>query len=95
MKTFGYFDGLEHNAIFFSSSAKTPEEAMETITATTAGNCLGPIDMEEDETYSIFFALVKDNFKDADEMSKAETDARIAHLAEEWGLPLAELEYLR
>lgn len=94
MKKFYYQDGPERCRVCFSSLAKTPDEAMESITMETAGNCIGPSDFYDD-FYSETLAMVKDNWSGAEEMSEEEAQERIEHLADEWGLPKEELEYLK
>lgn len=94
MKKFYYQDGPEKCRACFSSKAKMPEEAMESLTMETSGNCLGPADWY-DEHYDEALVMVKENWNDAEEMSEEETTERINHLADEWGLTIEELEYLK
>lgn len=94
MKKFYYQDGPESCRVCFSSAAKTPEEAMESLTMETTGNCLGPSDFCDD-FYTETLALVTENWSIAEEMNAEETQERIEHLADEWGLEEKELEYLK
>jgi hypothetical protein len=71
------------------SSAATPENAHETLTAETGGSCIGPGDDAERE-----LAEVLARWGELEEMGRGEIDERISHLAEEWGLAPGELEYL-
>lgn len=84
----------ERCRICFSSSAESPEQAMESLTMETSGNCLGPADFV-DEAYKEALALVTENWEYAEEMSEEEAHDRIEHLADEWGLSEKELEYLK
>ena len=96
MKRFYYTEEgtQERCRVCFSSKAKNPEQAMETLTMETGGNCLGPSALEN-EAYEEALALVTENWDDAEEMSEAEAKERIEHLADEWGLDESELEYLK
>lgn len=95
MKKFYYTEKgtQERCRVCFSSKAKNPEQAMETLTMETGGNCLGPSDWEN-EAYEEALHMVTENWNDAEEMSVEEARERIEHLADEWGLNESELEYL-
>lgn len=73
-----------------SSAVMTPEEAIDTLTLTTEGYCLGPEDLCDTDP-----EFLAENFADFEEMSVYDEDVRINHLAEEWGLTPAEIDYLR
>ena len=96
MKKFYYIEEgtKERCRVCFSSSAKSPEQAMESLTMETGGNCLGPSDFEN-EAYEEALTMVEENWDDAKEMSAEETQERIEHLADEWGLAEEALEYLK
>ena len=96
MKKFYYIEEgtQERCRVCFSSKATTPEQAMETLTMETGGNCLGPSDFEN-EAYEEALTMVEENWDDAEEMSEEEAHERIEHLADEWGLAIDELEYLK
>lgn len=83
--------GTESFLVTISSSA-TPDNAFETLTAETAGQCLGPGD--DDFLFSLLCELVRKEFSHFEEMSEEETSERIEHLAEEWGLEPREIDYL-
>ena len=93
MKKFDYLVSVsgETCTVYFSSEAKTPEEALKTASVETAGPCLGPADIEDDIEIA---ALIAYKFNTAEEISAEEAAERIAHLAEEWGLTPEVLSYM-
>lgn len=83
------WDGTERYLITVSSgSAK--EDALDTVTGETGGNCFGPADAEE-----WVEDFISENWDSFEEMDSEEVEERILHLAEEWGLDPEELDYLR
>ena len=83
-------DNGEMNLITVSSTA-TKEDAADTLTAETGGDCIGPNDAEESKE----LAYLQDNWDSLEEMSAEEENERIAHLADEWGLEPQDIDYLR
>ncbi|WP_294855903.1 hypothetical protein [uncultured Oscillibacter sp.] len=73
------------------ASTATKEDAADTLTAETGGDCIGPEDAEESDE----LAYLLDNWDSLEEMSAEEEDERIAHLADEWGLEPQAIDYLR
>lgn len=84
------WDGTERFLITISSSAKTLEEAMETVTGETGGTCFGPEDAED-----WVEEFISENWDSFAEMEKEDEDERISHLADEWGITVEDLGYLR
>ena len=99
MKKFFYQENTDTCAAYFSSSASTVEEALDTFQCETGGPCMGPEDFEDNDDHQANRAwatdLLEENFRWAEEISDEEADARIAHLADEWGVPACELDYLK
>lgn len=83
------WDGAESYMITVSSEA-TKEDAIETVTGETGGNCFGPADPEE-----WVEEFISDYWDTFEEMEPEEEEERILHLAEEWGLESEDLDYLR
>lgn len=77
-----------------SSSAETVDEAMESITGETGGNCFGPNE-SYDEGMEWLHGFLEHNLKYFEDMDSDEEQERIKHLADEWKLNPEELEYLR
>lgn len=72
------------------SSEATKEDALETATGETGGNCFGPADSEE-----WVEDFISENWDSFEEMEPEEVEERILHLAEERGLEPEDLDYLR
>ena len=98
MKKFQYWDSCENDWAYFSSKAQTIEEALETFQCETAGACMGPEDFTDDDDHQANRAwaidLLEENFRWAEEISEAEAQARIDHLADEWEISPDDLAYL-
>lgn len=94
MKSFIYSSDPGFCRMYFSSSAATPEQALESLTVETGGACLGPEDLDGDDR-EWTLAAVADNFDSAEQMTEVDADARISHLSEEWGIAPEHLQYLK
>lgn len=88
MKEFIYTTEPEAMRIYISSTA-SPED---TANAETAGGCVGPAEPEDLEW---MLPIIAENMDSFVELTDAEADDRISHLAEEWNLSSAELQYLK
>lgn len=62
-----------------SSEAENAGQAVETVTGETGGPCFGPSDAPEWAE-----SFLKENWGSLEEMTEAEADARLKHLASEW-----------
>lgn len=98
MKKFQYWNEGENDCAYFSSKAQTIEEALETFQCETGGPCMGPEDFTDDDDHQANRAwaidLLEENFRWAEEISEAEAQERIDHLADEWEITPDDLAYL-